>query len=221
MIIGGAKDIAVTPASAARTYTRCSPPKRLVRIGNIGHNAFSDACLAIRSGTDLIGLAQRLGIGIPDRLLELGRNGCEPGALDTKEGWRIIQHFTVAELRVALGIDKVPVGLGPGIADAFPGVKITYLPEAALTGATVGLGAGTGGGCPAAAAPAPIAVRTRAIAARAAASTRHATNISATATTPSSHQWFAVAVTARTVRTGGRGSSSATGSSRRRSRRGR
>jgi predicted dienelactone hydrolase len=126
MVIGGQEDIAVTPAEATATYDALVAPKRLVEIGDVGHNAFSDACLAIRGGTDLIGIARRLGIGIPDRLLELGRNGCEPGALDTKQGWRIIQHFTVAELRNALGVDRVPVGLGPGIADAFPGVAIEY-----------------------------------------------------------------------------------------------
>jgi hypothetical protein len=126
MVIGGEKDIAVTPESATKTYDALRAPKRLVEIGNLGHNAFSDACLAIRGGTDLIGIAKQLGIGIPDRLLELGRNGCAAGDLDTKEGWRVIQHFTVAELRTALGVDPAPVGLGPGIADAFPGVTITY-----------------------------------------------------------------------------------------------
>lgn len=126
MVIGGQKDIAITPASATRTYDALLPPKRLVEIGDMGHNAFSDACLAIRSGTDLIGIAKQLGIGIPDALLNLGRNGCEKGALDTKEGWRIIQHFTVAELRVALGINRTPIGLGLQSASAFPGVAITY-----------------------------------------------------------------------------------------------
>jgi dienelactone hydrolase len=126
MVIGGEDDIAITPISATRTYDTLLPPKRLVEIGKLGHNAFSDACLAIRGGTDLIGLAKQLGIGIPDSLLELGRNGCEAGALDPKQGWRIVQHFTVAELRSALGVDQVPVGLGPGIAEAFPGVTITY-----------------------------------------------------------------------------------------------
>jgi hypothetical protein len=126
MVIGGRTDIAVTPAETIKTYDELQAPKRLVEIGNMGHNAFSDACLAIRSGTDLIGIAKRLGIGIPDSLLELGRNGCERGALDTKEGWRVIQHFTVAELRAGLGVNRAPAGLAPGIADAFPGVKITY-----------------------------------------------------------------------------------------------
>ena len=126
MIIAGSTDIAITPAAAQASYAALLPPKRYVEIGTMGHNAFSDACLAIRNGTDLIGIAKNLGIGIPDRLLELGRNGCDARSLDTKRGWRIIQHFTVAELRSALRINRAPVGLGPGIATAFPGVTIDY-----------------------------------------------------------------------------------------------
>ncbi|AKL72752.1 Alpha/beta hydrolase family [Actinobacteria bacterium IMCC26256] len=126
MLITGAEDIAITPASAEASYAALNAPKRFVEIGKLGHNAFSDACLAIRSGTDLIGIAKGLGIGIPDRLLELGRNGCGADSLGTKKGWQIIQQFTVAELRKDLGINKAPIGLTPAAAKAFPGVTITY-----------------------------------------------------------------------------------------------
>ena len=126
MLITGAQDIAITPAFSAANYAALNAPKRFVEIGKLGHNAFSDACLAIRSGTDLIGIAKGLGIGIPDRLLELGRNGCGADSLATKKGWQIIQHFTVAELRKDLGINKTPIGLASRAAKSFPGVTITY-----------------------------------------------------------------------------------------------
>ncbi|MFM7616930.1 MAG: hypothetical protein ACKO72_05655 [Actinomycetes bacterium] len=129
MIITGSSDIAITPASAQASYAALNAPKRYVEVGAMGHNAFSDACLAIRNGTDLIGIAKGLGIGIPDRLLELGRNGCEEGSLGIRQGWRVVQHFTVAELRKDLGVNRAPVGLAPGVADAFPGVEITYLQQ--------------------------------------------------------------------------------------------
>jgi len=126
MIIVGSNDIAITPASAQASYAILNPPKRYVQMDAMGHNAFSDACLAIRNGTDLIGIAKGLGIGIPDRLLELGRNGCEPGALGIKKGWSVVQQFTVAELRKDLGVNRAPIGLAPGVAKGFPGVTITY-----------------------------------------------------------------------------------------------
>jgi hypothetical protein len=48
-------------------------------------------------------------------------DGPQPGGF-----WAVVQHFTVAELRTSLGIDAQPVGLGTGIANAFPGIKVTY-----------------------------------------------------------------------------------------------
>lgn len=126
LIIGGASDSAITPDTMAATFAALQPPKRYVDVAKMGHNAFSDACLAIRGGTDLIGLAKSLGISIPDRLLELGRNGCGADDLDTAQGWKIIQHFTVAELRDVFGIDAEPVGLGPAIEGAFAGTTLRF-----------------------------------------------------------------------------------------------
>ena len=49
--------------------------------------------------------------------------------LPPPEFWRIVQHFTVAHLRAAFGIDEPPVGLGTGITEAFQGVEILYKSE--------------------------------------------------------------------------------------------
>ena len=126
LIMAGGNDIAITPTAVKATYGELKAPKRLVIIDNMGHNGFGDSCLAIRSGTDLIGIAKGLGIPIPDRLLQLGRNGCEAKDLDTRKGWDVTQHFTVAQLRSVFGIDPQPVGLGDGIEKAFGGVTMTY-----------------------------------------------------------------------------------------------
>ena len=126
LIIAGENDSAISPATIATEYDSLQTPKRLVVIANLGHNAFSDSCLAIRGGNDLVGLAKQLGMGIPQGLLDLARNGCTQEDLDTQKGWSIIQHFTVAELRTGLGIDARPRGLGPASAHAFPGVTLSY-----------------------------------------------------------------------------------------------
>lgn len=126
MIIAGEKDNAIPSAATTAAYDSLQAPKRFVLVGNLGHNAFSDICLPIRNGTDLVGTAKQLGLPVPDRLIALARNGCQPEDLDTQKGWTIIQHFTVAELRTGLGVDKKPVGLGPDAAKAFPGVTIDY-----------------------------------------------------------------------------------------------
>lgn len=126
MIIAGTHDIAITPDVAHQSYGKLKAPKRLVMVHDLGHNGFTGTCLAIKSGTDLIGIAKSLGIPIPDRLLELGRNGCTDADLDVKTGWRVIQHFTVAEIRAVFGLDPAPVGLEAGITAGFPGVTIDY-----------------------------------------------------------------------------------------------
>ncbi len=129
LIVAGQRDIAVPPERARSVYAALPAPKRVALVAKMGHNGFSDACLPIRNGTDLIGIAKSLNLPIPDSTLELGRNGCAAGDLDTQQGWDITQHFTVAHLRAAFGIDSPPVGLGDGIATAFDGVTIDYQHE--------------------------------------------------------------------------------------------
>ena len=126
MIIAGEKDSAISPAVVSTAYATLQTPKRLVVVGNLGHNAFSDSCLAIRNGNDLVGLAKQLGIGIPQGLLDLARNGCGADDMDTRAGWAIIQHFTVAQLRSELGIDRRPHGLGETSGKLFAGAAIRY-----------------------------------------------------------------------------------------------
>ena len=87
-------------------------------IDGAGHNSFTDICLSVKGGTDLIGLAQRIGFAIPDNLAAGGRDGCEEGSIDTELGWEITQNFTVAEIRDAFGFDD-GTGLGQGVTEQF------------------------------------------------------------------------------------------------------
>ncbi len=126
MNIAAREDVLVPLEEVRATYRELEPPKRLVVIDGAGHNSFTDICLAVKEGNDLIGLAKRVGLAIPDRLLEGGSDGCGPEALATGLGWEITQNFTVAELRNALGLDTSGVGLGKGVAEDFPPAEIEY-----------------------------------------------------------------------------------------------
>lgn len=119
MNVAARVDVLVPIEEVEETYAGMSAPKRLVVIDGAGHNSFTDLCLPVKAGNDLIGLAQRIGLPIPDDLAAGGRDGCGPESIDTDLGWQITQHFTVAELRAALGVDREPVGLGPGVVDQF------------------------------------------------------------------------------------------------------
>lgn len=119
MNVAARVDVLVPIEEVEDTYEGLAPPKRLVVVEGAGHNSFTDLCLAVRAGNDLFGLAERVGLQIPPDLVAGGRDGCEPDSLDTRAGWEVVQHFTVAQLRAALGVDRTPVGLDDAVAGAF------------------------------------------------------------------------------------------------------
>ncbi len=121
MLIGAAGDIAVTSERTREAFDGLNPPKRLVIVAETGHNSFTDQCPGIR---ELGGLAS-LPLPIPDNLVRLGDDGCSDLEFPAERAYGIFQHFTVAHLRDAFGIDETPTGLGPGIANAFD-VAIEY-----------------------------------------------------------------------------------------------
>ena len=55
-----------------------------------------------------------------DGIIALAFDGCDADDVDPLEAWRVIQHFTVAHLRDALGVDEEPVGLGDGVLESSP-----------------------------------------------------------------------------------------------------
>ena len=128
MNIAATVDVLVPLTEVEATYDELAPPKRLVVIDGAGHNSFTDICVSVKEGNDLIGLAQSIGFPIPENLAAGATDGCEEGSIDTALGWEVTQHFTVAQLRNALGIDPEPVGLGAGVIDEFD-VPIDYRME--------------------------------------------------------------------------------------------
>jgi predicted dienelactone hydrolase len=130
MIIGAGADNALTPAELAKEYASFPAPKRFVEIGGnrAGHNTFTDVCVVIRGGGGLVQFALKNHFITPG-LAKLATNGCASNDMDPAQFWPVVQHFTVAELRDALGIDPQPVGLGDGIVNAFDGVKVVYRHE--------------------------------------------------------------------------------------------
>lgn len=122
LIIAAENDSGIPIASLASAYEKLNAPKQLVIIPRMGHNAFSDSCLSIQSGNDLISAVKQLGLPVPAPLLDLAQNGCRPGDLDTRTGWAIIQHATVAHLRASLGLSHaapvISTNLGPAFKDA-------------------------------------------------------------------------------------------------------
>lgn len=122
MIIAAQNDSGIKVDTLVAAYDKLNAPKRLVIVPNMGHNAFSDSCLSIQSGNDLISAVKQIGLPVPAQLLDLAQNGCRPGDLDTREGWAIIQHVTVSQLRYALHLPgaapEIATDLGPAFKNA-------------------------------------------------------------------------------------------------------
>lgn len=122
MIVAAEIDSGISVESLTAAYDKLNAPKRLVIVPRMGHNAFSDSCLSIQSGNDLISAVKQMGLPVPAGLLDLAQNGCRPGDLDTRTGWAIIQHVTVAHLRSSLNLPgaspAMATDLGPAYKDA-------------------------------------------------------------------------------------------------------
>jgi predicted dienelactone hydrolase len=123
LVLGAEADIAVTGDEQREVYEGLTGPKRLVQLdGGAGHATFLDLCPGARREVIESGVPRPAETGI----LALAFDGCDADDVDPIEAWRVIQHFTVAHVRDALGIDEEPVGLGDEVLDEFPDVPVRY-----------------------------------------------------------------------------------------------
>lgn len=132
MIIAAEIDSGIPVASLASAYDSLKAPKRLAIVPRMGHNAFSDSCLGIQSGNDLISAVKQMGLPVPAPLLDLAQNGCRKEDLDTVTGWEIIQHLTVAQLKSSLAVPGAARTIVTDIGARF-GVSPFELREASLS----------------------------------------------------------------------------------------
>jgi predicted dienelactone hydrolase len=120
MQISGSIDGIVPPGDARGTFASLAGwPKGFAEILGAGHLAFSDLCLVGADRGGIIQMALSYGVSVPDFLVELGMDGCRPADLPAVQAWPIIRHYTLAHLRLAMGIDAVPVGMGDEAAACF------------------------------------------------------------------------------------------------------
>lgn len=87
------------------------PPSRFVQIAGAGHLAFTDLCTIAVDQGGIVKLAQTYGVtGASDLLVMLASDGCRPTDLPATQAWPLIDHYVVAHLRAAFGIDASLVG---------------------------------------------------------------------------------------------------------------
>lgn len=113
-------------SSLEDAYDDLAAIKRFVSIDRAGHNSFTDQCAIIHGGNNFLERLVESGFPIPPALLEQAVDGCRPENMAPAEFWPVAQHFTIAHVRAALGLDDPPIGLGAGVADAFGDITLRY-----------------------------------------------------------------------------------------------
>jgi len=121
MLMQGTADQEVNPAGTKKLYASLSTPKRLVLLDRAGHNVFDDACSIGAAQGGLVAVIKKL--GLPRGFVGMATDGCLAPDVSPPKVWPLIDQAVTAQLRWSLGIDRAPVGLGPGMGHAYPGVS--------------------------------------------------------------------------------------------------
>jgi len=127
MFVVASGDTANTPTQVRALYDRFPGPKSFVEISGEGHNTYTDICGPLRHGGGIIGLAEKLKL-IDTTSASWALNGCSANDIAPARFWRVVQYYTVFQLRARLnhGATSVPVPA----KGAFPGFKVTLTQSA-------------------------------------------------------------------------------------------
>ncbi len=128
LVMDGSADMVLPPTEVRQLYDTLPRPKRLIVIDDAGHNVFDDVCTVASHGqrlTDFLAHITGAGEGLTGWATNVP-DGCHPPDVFPTTARPLIDQATTAQMRAGLGIDQHPVGLGPGLNDAFPGVRSTY-----------------------------------------------------------------------------------------------
>jgi pimeloyl-ACP methyl ester carboxylesterase len=123
MIMQGTSDKVVNPGGTVKLFARLPAPKRLILVHGAGHNVFADACTIGAAQGGLVKFIQTL--KLPTAFEAIAVDGCSAPDVAPPTAWPLINQAVTAQLRWGLGIDRRPLGLGPGLDTAFRGVIAT------------------------------------------------------------------------------------------------
>jgi predicted dienelactone hydrolase len=129
LVIAGERDSLVPLADVQAQYDWLGAPKRLAVVHNAGHAAFVDACAPSWRRGGLGTYAEAYPALVP--MLQRNDDGCAADNIDPARATAYIEHLSVAQYRLALGLDTSDVSLRNDF------VQRTF-PEAALPIQSVG-----------------------------------------------------------------------------------
>jgi fermentation-respiration switch protein FrsA (DUF1100 family) len=110
VLVGGANDQVVAPATLQTAYSELTGPRRYIELTGAGHLDFSDLCQIAPGQGGLTVLAKALGITLTGSLQLLATDGCFPPDLPVTTDWPVIDQIVVASARQMLGFDTTDAG---------------------------------------------------------------------------------------------------------------
>jgi predicted dienelactone hydrolase len=127
LLIAGTADAIAPLARVQSAYDRLPSPKTLAVIDGVTHLGFMDICTLTPPGQpNVLQVAKDAGVGVPDLILRLFADGCDPKYTSPSTAWPAINALTTAQLRGALGLDDPPVVVTQEDLDtAFPDLHVT------------------------------------------------------------------------------------------------
>ena len=127
LLIAGSKDVIAPLPRVEGAYEALPTPKALAVIDGVTHLGFMDICEITTPGEpNVLQVAKDAGVAVPDLILRLFADGCDPKYTSPSSAWPAINALTTAHLRGLLGLDDPPVVLTQEDLDsAFPDLHVT------------------------------------------------------------------------------------------------
>jgi predicted dienelactone hydrolase len=127
LLIAGSADVIAPLPRVEAAYEALPTPKALAVIEGLTHLGFMDICEATPPGEpNVLQVAKSAGVAVPDLVLRLFADGCDPKYTSPSSAWPAIDALTTAHLRGLLGLDDPPVVLTQADLDAaFPDLHLT------------------------------------------------------------------------------------------------
>ncbi|MGI8939170.1 MAG: alpha/beta hydrolase family protein [Iamia sp.] len=106
LVMLGERDGIIPPDATRDVYDGLSAPRYLAEVPDSGHLVFSDICLMGAEKGGLIGIANEIGLDIPEEFKALGSDGCDDSEyLNTAEAFPAIDSISVGFLETYLRDD--------------------------------------------------------------------------------------------------------------------
>ena len=127
LLIAGSTDVIAPLPRVEAAYEALPTPKALAVIDGVTHLGFMDICEITAPGEpNVLQVAKAAGVAVPDLVLRLFADGCDPKYTSPSSAWPAINALTTAHLRGVLGLDDPPVILTQADLDAaFPDLDLT------------------------------------------------------------------------------------------------